>query len=43
MAGLGISVGGFLLRLLAATLAVGLSSSLVKRRVTGQVDDTDTE
>ena len=31
----------FVLSCLAATLAVGLSFSLVKRRVTGQIDDTE--
>jgi hypothetical protein len=37
----GTAVTWFVLASLAATLAVGLSFSLVKRRVTGQVDDTE--
>lgn len=42
----GLSVGRetiawFVLASLAATLAVGLSFSIVKRRLTGQVDDTE--
>ena len=35
------AVTWFVLACLAATLAVGLSFSLVKRRVTGQIDDTE--
>ncbi len=37
----GTAVTWFVLASLAATLAVGLSFSLVKRRVTGQIDDTE--
>lgn len=37
----GTAVTWFVLASLAATLAVGLSFSLVRRRVTGQVDDTE--
>jgi hypothetical protein len=37
----GAAVTWFVLACLAATLAVGLSFSLVKRRVTGQIDDTE--
>ena len=39
----GAALAWIVLACLAATLAVGLSFSLVKRRVTGQVDDTDAE
>ncbi len=37
----GAAIAWFVLSCLAATLAVGLSFSLVKRRVTGQIDDTE--
>ncbi len=37
----GSAIAWFVLSCLAATLAVGLSFSLVKRRVTGQIDDTE--
>ncbi len=37
----GSAIAWFVLACLAATLAVGLSFSLVKRRVTGQIDDTE--
>lgn len=37
----GAAVTWFVLASLAATLAVGLSFSLVRRRVTGQIDDTE--
>ena len=37
----GAGLAWIVLACLAATLAVGLSFSLVKRRVTGQVDDTE--
>jgi len=37
----GATLAWIVLACLAATLAVGLSFSFVKRRVTGQVDDTD--
>lgn len=37
----GTAITWFVLACLAATLAVGLSFSIVKRRVTGQVDDTE--
>ncbi len=37
----GTAIAWFVLACLAATLAVGLSFSLVKRRVTGQIDDTE--
>lgn len=37
----GSAIAWFVLASLAATLAVGLSFSLVKRRVTGQIDDTE--
>ena len=37
----GAAITWFVLSCLAATLAVGLSFSLVKRRVTGQIDDTE--
>ena len=37
----GAAIAWFVLACLAATLAVGLSFSLVKRRVTGQIDDTE--
>jgi hypothetical protein len=39
----GSTIAWIVLACLAATLAVGLSFSLVRRRVTGQVDDTDEE
>ncbi len=39
----GSTLAWIVLACLAATLAVGLSFSLVKRRVTGQIDDTDEE
>ena len=39
----GSTLAWIVLACLAATLAVGLSFSLVRRRVTGQIDDTDEE
>lgn len=39
----GSTLAWIVLSCLAATLAVGLSFSLVRRRVTGQIDDTDEE
>lgn len=39
----GSTIAWIVLACLAATLAVGLSFSLVRRRVTGQIDDTDEE
>jgi hypothetical protein len=37
----GAAITWFVLACLTATLAVGLSFSIVKRKVTGQVDDTE--
>ncbi|MDX9734602.1 MAG: DUF6524 family protein [Thermoanaerobaculia bacterium] len=39
----GSTLAWIVLACLAGTLAVGLSFSLVRRRVTGQIDDTDEE